>query len=147
LTWNESSFLELGPHETSPRIARGHIRNVLPGWGLERCEEATQLVATELLTNSIHAVRGLLPEPPPIRFWLLGAPSQVMVSVWDALPTAPQPRTAGAYDENGRGLLIVQRYSTSCGCYYPPAEYAPDFQGGKVAWAIIGSVPVTSVDA
>jgi hypothetical protein len=142
LAWNKSSFLELGSYTTAPGIARGHIRSVLPEWGLERYEESAQLIATELLTNSIQAVRALLlPEPPSVRLWLLGAPSQLMVSVWDPLPTAPQPRTAGTHDENGRGLFIVKHYSASCGHYYPPTEYAPDFQGGKVTWATINTSP------
>jgi hypothetical protein len=142
LAWNKSSFRELGPHETAPRIARAHIRNVLPGWGLECLEEPAQLIATELLTNSVQAVRALLlPDSPPVRLWLLGAPSQVMVSVWDPLRSAPRSRNAGADDENGRGLFIVEHYSAGCGYYYPPRQYAPDFQGGKVTWAIISASP------
>lgn len=142
LAWNKSSFLELGPHEAAPGIARSHIRDVLPGWGLERYEESAQLVATELLTNSIRAVRALLlPEPPPVRLWLLGAPSQVMVSVWDPVPAVPQPRNAEVYDESGRGLFIVTHYSANCGYFFPPPEYAPDFQGGKVTWAIVRTNP------
>jgi anti-sigma regulatory factor (Ser/Thr protein kinase) len=142
LAWKKISFLELDPHETAPGIARAHIRNVLSEWGLECCDEAAQLVTTELLTNSVQAVRAFLPQaPPPVRIWILGAPSQVMVSVWDPLRAAPQPRTAGTDDENGRGLFIVKQYSTNCGHYYPPAEYAPDFQGGKVTWATVSASP------
>src|SRR5579859_5070569 len=107
-SWPRRSFLELGPYKTAPGSARGHIRNVLPEWELGQHGESAELIATELLTNSLNAVRAAAwTRPPALRLWLLGAPLQVMVLVWDPLRTVPEPRTAGKDDENGRGLLIV----------------------------------------
>lgn len=92
-----------------------------------------------MLTNSINAVRAIAwAQPPAVRLWLLGAPGQVMVLVWDPLAAAPQPWTAGQHDENGRGLLIVRRSSIQCGYYHPPEQYAPEYHGGKVTWAMCG---------
>jgi hypothetical protein len=128
------SFLELGAYETAPGSARGHVRNLLEEWKLGHLAEAVLLVLSELITNSVVAMSEVRWEGglPPVRLWVLGGMPGVMLLVWDALAEDPKPRQADVWDESGRGLLIVQRYSASWDSY--PAPMPP---GGKVTRALI----------
>jgi hypothetical protein len=128
------SFLELGAYDTAPGSARGHARNLLAEWQLGHLAEAVLLVLSELITNSVIATREARweAEVPPVRLWVLGGAPGVMLLVWDALAEDPRPRQADVWDESGRGLLIVQRYSASWDSYPAPAPL-----GGKVTRALI----------
>jgi serine phosphatase RsbU (regulator of sigma subunit)/PAS domain-containing protein len=92
----------------------------LAGWGLEEAAFATELVISELVTNAIRygsppiQLRLIFPEP-------LGGPGgapvrTLLCEVSDASNTAPHLRRARAFDEGGRGLLLVaqltQRWGT-----------------------------------
>jgi|SRR5882724_3027880 len=139
LAWDRRSFLELGSYEQAPGCARGHVRNLLAEWNLEKHSDLAQLIISELITNSVLAVRGLCwTERPAVRLWVLADASRVNLLVWDALPGAPQPRVVGHDEESGRGLFLVQELSAAWGSYLPPAAYHPAYAGGKVTWAIIG---------
>jgi anti-sigma regulatory factor (Ser/Thr protein kinase) len=136
-TWPRQDSMELGAYVTAPGSARGHVRNVLREWGLGHHEEVAQLVISELVTNSVQAVLARLwPEVPPIRLWLLGDASRVMLLVWDALPGMPTPPSvpAGSEEENGRGLFLAGHLS-DLGGYLPPEYY-----GGKVMWALLPKI-------
>jgi len=92
------------------------------------------------VTNSVLAARAARwPEVPPVRLWLLGDTSRVLVLVWDCSPGTPLPRKARDDDESGRGLFLVEQLSTAWGSYRPPRDYAPEHDGGKVTWASIGT--------
>jgi len=139
LAWNRRSFLELGSYEQAPGCARRHVESLLTEWRLEQHNDLAQLIISELITNSVVAVRALRwVELPPVRMWVLGDASRVSLLVWDALPGAPQPRIAGQDDENGRGLFLVQELSAAWGSYLPPKSYYLPYAGGKVTWAVIG---------
>lgn len=130
------SFLELGAYETAPGSARGHARNLLAEWGLGAFEEKVSLVVTEIVTNSMLATAKVRweAERPPVRLWLLAGPDGILIAVWDAVASMPQPRAAGELDESGRGLQLVAHFSARWDCYQPPAPYA-----GKVTRALITS--------
>jgi len=141
------SFLELGAYNTAPGSARGHARNVLREWRLDDLEDAVLLVVSELISNSVAATgRGVWEaELPPVRLWLLGradasgagagGTGEVMVLVWDAVAEPPVPVEAGAEDESGRGLKIVDCLSArQWDCYLPSAP-----QAGKVTRALIST--------
>jgi hypothetical protein len=134
------TFLELGAYRTAPGAARGHVRNVLEDWHLHLLTESVLLVLSELVTNAVAATSaaswaaGL----PPVRLWVLGGPGlagdgEVMLLVWDAIAEVPAgPQALGELAESGRGLWIVQTYSTRSDFYQPRWEH-----GGKVARALI----------
>jgi hypothetical protein len=138
------SFLELGAHRTAPGSARGHVRNLLREWRLDHLEEPALAVVSELIANSVAATakvawtadRPHAPRTPSVRLWLLGGAAELMVLVWDAVPTAPVPRAAGQLEENGRGLTIVAALSARWDFYHPPAP-----PGGKVTRALITVIP------
>lgn len=68
------------------------------------------------------------------QFRLPLAPGQgeLAILVRDFCPGAPQPGNAGADDENGRGLFLVQSMSDRFG--WDPAD---DSAPGKVIWAVV----------
>lgn len=133
--WDHRDFLELGPYSTAPKTVRGLIRERLPVWDLGHLVEAAELVGTELTTNSVKATCEFITDPrlPPVRVWLLGRATQVVVLVWDDVARAPVERVAGDYDESGRGLFFVRQFSNDWGFWFPEDPFT-----GKVTWASIG---------
>jgi hypothetical protein len=140
--WHYRSYLELDAVGSSPGEARRLIRKRLPWWGLDHLLDSAELVATELLTNSVAATREFAWEGgmPPVRLWLLGNDSAVGVLVWDGVLLAPVPCRPGPDDElmpdplseRGRGLGIVAKLSAQADCYFPPAPF-----WGKITRALI----------
>jgi len=136
------SYLELDAAESSPGEARRLIRGRLPRWGLDHLLDSVELVATELLTNSVAATRKFSWDGgiPPVRFWLLGSDHAVGVLVWDGVLLRPVPCQSGPGDllmadpmaESGRGLGIVAMLSGQADCYFPAAPF-----WGKITRAVI----------
>jgi anti-sigma regulatory factor (Ser/Thr protein kinase) len=132
-TWRWRSRLELGALPTAPGSARGHVGNVLREWGLKEFIEATEMVVSELVSNSMLATREMHwpGRQPPVLLWLLSDGRRVLVLVWDGVPRPPQAREAGPDDESGRGLVIVDALSQEW------ASYPAGDCDGKVTWALI----------
>lgn len=134
-SWVRRSYLELGAYRSAPGSARGHAGSVLREWGLRELADATELVVSELVTNSMLETEAVdWQVMPPVRLWLLTDGAAVLVHVWDAIAGAPEPRDARPDDENGRGLAIVAALSAEWGHHWPPRKI-----GGKVTWALITS--------
>jgi anti-sigma regulatory factor (Ser/Thr protein kinase) len=128
--------LDLGAYDTAPGTARGHARNLLREWNLGHLWDVAELIISELITNSVRAVE-MAEWPlgrPPVRLWLHGDPQRVCVLAWDAVAVLPVARAAGAEEESGRGLMIVDALCAQWGCYDPSEPL-----GGKVTWALIGT--------
>jgi anti-sigma regulatory factor (Ser/Thr protein kinase) len=127
--------LELGAYDQAPGTARGHARHVLAEWQLDHLQDATEQVISELLTNALRATEkaGWPAGRPPLRLWLLADPRRVCVLALDAVPDLPAPRVAGAGEENGRGLAIVEALSAEWGCFAASGPH-----GGKVTWSLVG---------
>jgi hypothetical protein len=140
--WQYRSYLELDAVESSPGEARRLIRKRLPWWGLDHLLDSVELVATELLTNSVAATREFSWDGsmPPVRLWLLGSDCAVGVLVWDGVLLRPVPCQPGPDDglmpdpmaESGRGLGIVAMLSAQADCYFPAAPF-----WGKITRALI----------
>ncbi|GGV88564.1 hypothetical protein GCM10010228_72960 [Streptomyces massasporeus] len=77
-------------------------------WGLEEAAFVTELVVSELVTNAIRY------GAPPIRLRLIRDTS-LICEVSDASNTAPHLRRARAFDEGGRGLLLVAQLTQGWG--------------------------------
>jgi anti-sigma regulatory factor (Ser/Thr protein kinase) len=77
-------------------------------------------VVSELVTNAIRHGRG------PVGLRLIRT-SALTCEVSDTSSAAPHLRRAGAFDENGRGLLLVARFTDRWGSR-PTAD-------GKTIWA------------
>src|SRR5258707_14300738 len=57
--WTRRSHLELGAYRTAAGSARGHLRNVLAEWQLRRLSEATEVVVSEMVVNSVVATQAV----------------------------------------------------------------------------------------
>ncbi|MEU1447663.1 ATP-binding SpoIIE family protein phosphatase [Streptomyces mirabilis] len=100
--------------------ARAFASGRLAAWGLEEMTFTTELVVSELVTNAIRYGKS----PVQLRMIL---ESTVTCEVSDASGTAPHLRRARAFDEGGRGLLLVAQLTERWGTRH--------HREGKVIWA------------
>ncbi|WP_308286818.1 SpoIIE family protein phosphatase [Actinomadura parmotrematis] len=110
------------------RRARGFVRGKLDEWGLSELTYATELLASELITNAIRYATGgsdLRAAPPGIELRLLRERTLVC-EVLDRSAALPRLRHASDDDENGRGLLVVSELTRRWGTRRTPT--------GKVVW-------------
>lgn len=124
------AHLDLGAIPTAPGCARAWTREILWEWGAAGLAEAAELVASELVTNSVNACAGL--DQAGIRLVLTLDRGELAILVRDSHPGVPLAVQPGADDERGRGLLIVEHLSDRCG-WYPLNDATP----AKVTWAVI----------
>ncbi|MGV4886537.1 SpoIIE family protein phosphatase [Streptomyces viridosporus] len=92
----------------------------LAAWGLDEIAFVTELVVSELVTNAIRY------GTPPVQLRLI-RDRTLICEVTDANPTSPHLRRAHAYDEGGRGLLLVAQLTRRWG--------SRQTGGGKTIWA------------
>ncbi|MFE9028194.1 SpoIIE family protein phosphatase [Streptomyces iakyrus] len=113
--------VEAGPAAVAG--ARRHAARQLSVWGLEDLDFVTELVVSELVTNAIRYGR------PPIRLRLIRDCS-LLCEVSDGGSTTPHLRRARAFDEGGRGLLLVAQLAERWGTRHA--------RQGKTVWAELG---------
>jgi len=121
------AVLDLGAVLTASGSARAWTREILWEWG---AAELAELVASELVTNSVNACVGL--DLAAIRLVLTLDKGELAILVRDSHPGVPLSVQPGADDESGRGLLIVEHLSDRCG-WYP----LNDSEHAKVTWAVL----------
>ena len=124
------AVLDLGAVPTAPGCARAWTRQILWEWRLNDLSEAAEGIVSELITNSFLAYRQLTTSA--IVLILTFNRGELAILVRDFCPGTPQPLDAGACDESGRGLLLVESMSDRAG-WCPPEDGTP----GKVVWAVI----------
>lgn len=124
------AFLDLGAVPTAPRCARAWTREILWEWGAAELADTAELLASELVTNSLKACAGL--DLAGIRLVLTLDRGELAILVRDSHPGVPLAVQPGPDDESGRGLLIVEQLSDRCG-WYP----LHDQEHAKVTWAVI----------
>ncbi|MFJ8137556.1 SpoIIE family protein phosphatase [Streptomyces sp. NPDC096013] len=100
--------------------ARQSATEQLAAWGLDEAAFVTELVVSELVTNAIRYGE------PPIQLRLI-RDRALICEVSDASSTSPHLRRAHAYDEGGRGLLLVAQLTQRWG--------SRQTGGGKTIWA------------
>ena len=120
-------------------VSRRYLRQLLRAWQLAAVTETAQLMASELVANAVTAARapegGILlderqPQSQQIELGVRRTEDSVIIEVTDPNPEPPVLRQAGAMDEGGRGLSIIEILGSRWG-YYPSAG------GGKVVWCEI----------
>ncbi|MFF3381274.1 SpoIIE family protein phosphatase [Streptomyces sp. NPDC002680] len=89
-------------------VARQAAMEQLAAWGLEEEAFVTELVVSELVTNAVRYGE------PPIQLRLI-RDRALIVEVSDGSSTSPHLRRAHAYDEGGRGLLLVAQLTQRWG--------------------------------
>jgi PAS domain S-box-containing protein len=100
--------------------ARKAASGQLAAWGLEEAEFTTELVVSELVTNAIRYGEA------PIELRLIHDRT-LICEVSDGSNTAPHLRRARAFDEGGRGLLLVAQLCRAWG--------TRQSSRGKTIWA------------
>jgi PAS domain S-box-containing protein len=111
---------DLSPDPAQVATARQNAVEQLSRWGLEEAAFVTELVVSELVTNAIRY--GV----PPMRLRLI-RDRALICEVSDGSSTSPHLRRANAYDEGGRGLLLVAQLTQRWGSRQTPT--------GKTIWA------------
>ncbi|MGP3970595.1 SpoIIE family protein phosphatase [Streptomyces sp. 6N223] len=109
----------IAPDPAQVTHARRLALERVDAWGLEETAFVTELVVSELVTNAIRYGE------PPIRLRLIRDTS-LICEVSDASDTAPHLRRARAFDEGGRGLLLVAQLTEGWGTRHTPH--------GKTIW-------------
>jgi anti-sigma regulatory factor (Ser/Thr protein kinase) len=99
---------------------RKQVSTQLAGWGLDDAEFVTGLVVSELVTNAIRYAES------PIQLRLI-RDRTLICEVSDGSSTAPHLRRAKAFDEGGRGLLLVSQLTERWG--------TRQTEHGKTIWA------------
>ncbi|MGY6025458.1 ATP-binding SpoIIE family protein phosphatase [Streptomyces spinosirectus] len=109
----------LEAQDTAPGRARRLARQAVAQWGLEEHSEVVELLVSEIVTNAVrHTSR-------PLGLRLLRT-DVLRCEVTDDAPQLPRLRHAGASDEGGRGLYLVNRLARRWG--------ATRLSAGKVVW-------------
>ncbi|MFJ3140410.1 SpoIIE family protein phosphatase [Streptomyces sp. NPDC086843] len=100
------------PHDRSTVAAtRSRVLGQLDSWGLAHLAFSTELIVSELVTNSIRYGRD------PIQLRLIHDRA-LTCEVSDASSTSPHIRRAAITDEGGRGLFLVAQLSHRWGTRY-----------------------------
>jgi len=127
--------LELGAGSSAPGRARAAVRAALASWGLTALTDDAEAITSELVTNGITASQQAAPAgtmPAPVWLTITDATIELLIDVWDPSPEPPVAGLVpGAWDENGRGLLIVKALS------HRWAWYHLNGHAGKVVWAAL----------
>jgi anti-sigma regulatory factor (Ser/Thr protein kinase) len=123
------AVLDLGALPTAPGCARAWTRQVLREWHLARLSDTAEVIVSELTTNATLISRRF--GQPFIRLILTLDQGELAIIVRDYCPGIPVSGNAGADDESGRGLLLVQAMGGRSG-WYPADDGTP----GKVVWTV-----------
>ncbi|GAA5072882.1 SpoIIE family protein phosphatase [Streptomyces similanensis] len=99
---------DIAPDPVHVAAARQAAAEQLAAWGLEETAFVTELVVSELVTNAIRY------GGPPIQLRLI-RDRTLICEVSDSSSTSPHLRRAHAYDEGGRGLLLVAQLTQRWG--------------------------------
>ncbi|MGW3466759.1 ATP-binding protein, partial [Streptomyces olivaceoviridis] len=99
---------DVPPDPAQVAVLRQAAGGQLAAWGLAETAFVTELVVSELVTNAIRYGE------PPIQLRLI-RDRALICEVSDASSTSPHLRRAHAYDEGGRGLLLVAQLTQRWG--------------------------------
>lgn len=111
----------LEPTVHAPRAARELAADACTEWGLPGCLIPAEILASELVTNSVQHAGTVMDLRITLRDRLL------RVSVHDRSARRARLRTPTGFDDHGRGLLIVSSIASGWG--------SEPVIGGKVVWA------------
>ncbi|MFF0791169.1 SpoIIE family protein phosphatase [Streptomyces spiralis] len=99
---------DVPPDPAHVAATRQAAADQLAAWGLEETAFVTELVVSELVTNAIRYGE------PPVQLRLI-RDQALICEVSDGSSTSPHLRRAHAYDEGGRGLLLVAQLTQRWG--------------------------------
>ncbi|WP_062429989.1 ATP-binding SpoIIE family protein phosphatase [Herbidospora daliensis] len=109
----------LEPQAQTPSRVRGLVRRTLAAWGLHTLIPTAELLASELVTNAVRATAR------PITVRLLRT-DHLLCEVSDDDHRMPRLREPGRFDDEGRGLFVVNQLADRWG--------TSRVAGGKTVW-------------
>lgn len=130
--WPLRDAISLGALPGAVPSARAHVRELLWEWHFPGLRDDVGAVVSELVTNSVAATAGLGPAVQPILVWLGSDTRHVLAAVGDASPCPPVRLNLGPDAEGGRGLALVEAFSTRWGWHPVPRSKSIL---AKVLWA------------
>jgi hypothetical protein len=116
--------IKLEPSLRAPSAARRFVADVLTELGHVTYVDNAELIASELVTNSVVNTDA----PVWLAIWRTGP--FLLLEVWDCSPEPPKPAFPELFEEHGRGLQIVDQVSILMGY--------ETFCFGKVVWVLLG---------
>ena len=128
----------LGALATAAGSARVHVRVALASWGLDDIKDVAEIVVSELVSNAIRA--STAPGGAPaylhgrmltLQVGLFSDRHTARIEVFDQAPGVPVMRQATPDMETGRGLCLVDTFTSGRWGWQPYPT------GGKVVWAMI----------
>ncbi|MFC6084886.1 ATP-binding protein [Sphaerisporangium aureirubrum] len=127
----DTTTCPLRPQADSVKTARDVTRTTLRRWGFDQIGDDAALVVSELVTNAVRYTRhaALHFDGQPIILMLLRLAPHVLLAVSDPSDEIPRPKEPDFISEHGRGLYIVETYSTCWG-------WDALDEGGKAVWAL-----------
>ena len=125
---DRAARIDLDAIPESAAAARRYARDTLARWGMTELADDVQAIATELVSNAIAAAVKADAEHP-VMLTLHDRPPELRIHVWDHGPGEPAHRTAGAGEENGRGLAIVNSLTGRQWAGIPPPQAAGKWSG------------------
>jgi anti-sigma regulatory factor (Ser/Thr protein kinase) len=128
--WPLQSAITVEVAEVAVPSARAHVGQLLREWDCTEICQDVSVVISELVTNAVLASAGLRPKAPPLVVWLGTDTSYVLAGVADASPRPPMRLNLGIDAEGGRGLELVEAFSSRWG-WHPLAT--ADLR--KMVWA------------
>lgn len=140
--WPLRDAISLGALLGAVPSARAHVRELLWEWRHPELGDDVGMVVSELVTNSVASSAELGPAVPPILVWLGSDNHRVLAAVADASPRPPVRLSLGIDAERGRGLALIEAFSTRWGWH--PAS-SPTL--AKVVWAEWGASDLSRCEA
>jgi anti-sigma regulatory factor (Ser/Thr protein kinase) len=122
---NQQAGTHLPGSPSSAGVARRFVHDILVKWGREELTELAQLLANELVTNSVLHARS------DVELSISLDENTLRVEVRDENPQAPIRRDFSLSAATGRGLVLVEELSSDWGT--EPANH------GKVVWFELAS--------
>jgi anti-sigma regulatory factor (Ser/Thr protein kinase) len=123
--WEYTLYIPNDPRAVT--VSRRTLRLILTMHGLIRLADTAELLATELISNSVRHAKG----PAALRVrWAAGV---LRIGAWDAdpePPDPPRPLEQLTEAEEGRGLALVR----SCADLWGWQPLARDGRRGKYVW-------------
>lgn len=104
-----SASVHLRPVPASVSLARRFVRATLSGWDLQDAAEIAALLVSELVTNAVLHARS------DIDLVVDTADERIRVEVQDAIPITPALRPHDNEALTGRGLALVDSFSSGWG--------------------------------
>jgi anti-sigma regulatory factor (Ser/Thr protein kinase) len=137
---NADALIQLPALPSAASAGRRFVKAVLQIRGVSELEDVALLCTSELVTNAVKATDvvddpiGSAPETSGVNVCLCVAITkrQIRIEVWDTSSSRPVPRDAGADDECGRGLALVDAVSDRWGS--DPLDEAHARGPCKVTW-------------